>query len=264
LEVMMECAKYGVPIHVETDCSAGMTAPITTAGLVVQQNAEILSGITLVQLIRPGCPVIYAHSPFVPDMRTGAVLTGAPERSIFSGASVQLARLYGLPACGVGGATESKIPDVEAGYEKLLSFITLALDGHNMIQGGLGMLETHNGVSMEQSIIDDEIFQSVFRIMKPSEISERTITEDLDVIRAVGPGGGHYMTQKHTRQHLSELHISGIVERRVRDTTERKRKNVLEWAHDRVQQILQEHHIDPLPSDAARRIEDIARSSQKA
>ena len=261
LEVMMECAKYGVPIHVETDCSAGATAPITTAGLVIQQNAEVLSGITLVQLIKPGCPVVYAHSPFVPEMRTGMALTGAPERSIFSGAAVQLARSYGIPACGVGGASESKVPDIQAGYEKAISFITLALDGHNIIQGGLGMLETHNSVSMEQSIIDDEIIQNIFRIMLPSEISERTIIESLDAIKAVGPGGSHYMSQKHTLQHLSELHISGIADRSARSTWEKDRKGIVENAGAKVEQILKGHHIDHLPTDLVHRVENIARSN---
>lgn len=260
LDVMMECAKYGVPIHAETDCSVGMTAPATTAGIAVQQNAEVLSAITLVQLVNPGCPVIYAHSPFVPDLKTGAALTSAPERSIYSGAAVQLAHKYGIPACGVGGSTESKVSDVQAGYEKALSFITLAMDGHDIIQGGLGMIETHMAVSMEQSVIDDEIFQMVFRIMRGSEISERTISEALDVIRSEGEERrGHYMSQPHTRRYLSsELYVPELCDRRGRASWEKDKKGVLENAHAKVERILREHQIDPLPIDTANRIDKIA------
>jgi trimethylamine--corrinoid protein Co-methyltransferase len=261
LDVMMECAKYGVPIHAETDCSVGMTAPATAAGITVQQNAEVLSAITLAQLVNPGCPVIYAHSPFVPDLKTGAALTGAAERSIYSGAAVQLAHKYGIPACGVGGCTESKVSDIQAGYEKALSFITLAMDGHNMIQGGLGMIETHMAVSMEQSVIDDEIFQMVFRVMRGSEISERTISEALDVIRLEGQERkGHYMSQAHTRRYLSsELYVPELCDRRERTSWEKDRKGVLENAHAKVERILKEHRIEPLPIDTANRIDKIAR-----
>jgi len=260
LEVMMECAKYGVPVHAETDCSAGLTAPVTAAGMAIQQNVEVLAGVTLVELVNAGCPVIYAHAPFVPDLRAGYALTSAPERSLFSGAAVQLARRYGIPTCGVGGATESKIPDVQAGYEKVLSFMTLALDGHNIIQGGLGMLESHMAVSMEQSVIDDEIFQSIFRIMRGSEISERTITEALDVIEAVGPGG-HYMSQPHTLQHISsEFYVSKLADRRGRSSWEKDKKGILENAHDKVTHILKEHQVEPLPPDVERKIDKIAQS----
>jgi trimethylamine--corrinoid protein Co-methyltransferase len=264
LDVMMECAKYGVPVHVETDCTVGTTAPITAAGIAIQQNAEVLSGITLVQLINPGCPVIYAHAPFVPDLKTGAALTSAPERSLYSGAAVQLAHKYGIPACGVGGATESKVSDVQAGYEKALSFITLAMDGHNMIQGGLGMIETHMAVSMEQSVIDDEIFQMVFRIMRGSEVSERTISEALDVIGSVGPERAHYMSHPHTLRYLhSELYVPELCDRRRRASWEKDRKGVLENAHVKVERILKDHRIDPLPIDAANRIDKIARGESK-
>ena len=260
LDVMMECTKYGVPIHAETDCSVGTTAPATAAGIAIQQNAEVLSAITLVQLVNPGCPVIYAHAPFVPDLRTGAALTSAPERSIYSGAAVQLAHKYGIPACGVGGSTESKVSDVQAGYEKALSFITLAMDGHNIIQGGLGMIETHMAVSMEQSVIDDEIFQMVFRIMRGSEISERTISEALDVIRSEGLQRGHYMSHPHTLRYLSsELYVPELCDRRGRASWEKDKKGVLENAHAKVERILREHQIDPLPIDAANKIDKIAR-----
>jgi len=194
-------------------------------------------------------------------LRTGIALTAAPERSLLSGAAVQLARRYGIPACGVGGAADSKISDVQAGYEKVLSFMTLALDGHNIIEGGLGMLECHLAVSFEQSVIDDEIFQSIFRIMRGSEISERTIMEALDVIEAVGPVGGHYMSQPHTLKYVnSEFYVSELADRRGRSNWEKDRKGILENAHAKVQRILKEHHVEPLPTDVERKIEEIARS----
>jgi trimethylamine--corrinoid protein Co-methyltransferase len=261
LDVMMECAKYGIPIHIETDCALGTTAPVTVTGLIIQQNAEILSGITLIQLINPGCPVIYAHAPFTSDLRTGLAMAGGAERVLITGATLQLAQMYEIPACGIGGATDSKIPDVQAGYEKAISFLMLALEGHNIIQGGLGMIETHMSVSMEQSVIDDEILKMVFRILRGSEISERTISEAIDVIRAVGPLGSHYMSQPHTLQNLStEIFVPELIDRRGRMEWEKDKRGVLENARSKAEKILKEHQVEQLPPDVMHKIEEIARA----
>ena len=37
----------------------GTTAPLTLAGLLAVQHAELLAGLVLTQLARPGCPFLY-------------------------------------------------------------------------------------------------------------------------------------------------------------------------------------------------------------
>jgi trimethylamine--corrinoid protein Co-methyltransferase len=48
----------------------GMSAPGTLAGTIAQENAEILAGICITQLVQPGMPVCYGGIPHAFEMRT--------------------------------------------------------------------------------------------------------------------------------------------------------------------------------------------------
>ncbi|MCK5093666.1 MAG: trimethylamine methyltransferase family protein, partial [Spirochaetes bacterium] len=82
-DVLFECSRLGLPLLIETDPISGATAPVTLAGLLIQQNAELLFANTLAQLVKPGTPVLYTHAPTVMDMRTGDVSEGCPERCLY-------------------------------------------------------------------------------------------------------------------------------------------------------------------------------------
>lgn len=261
LEVIIECAKLKIPILIESDPLAGGTAPITAAGLLSQQNAEILAGITLAQLVNPGAPIIYTASPAVLDMRTGSPSLGAPERGIYTIASAQLARYYRIPSCTVMGTTDSKIVDVQAGYEKAISFLISALSGWNIITSHTGMLESCLTVSYEQSVIDNEIYGMVFRILKSSEISEKTLFDAFEVIKSVGPFGSNYLSQKHTREYFfTEIWLPTISERNRWEAWMKKGKqSALELARDKAKKILREHKPEPLSKETLEKIAKIAK-----
>jgi len=83
--------------HAVPEAIAGMTAPVTLAGLVAQENAAILAHITLAQIFRPGTPVLYGTVSTTANMRYGTVTLGAMETGLITAASTQMARFYGLP-----------------------------------------------------------------------------------------------------------------------------------------------------------------------
>jgi trimethylamine--corrinoid protein Co-methyltransferase len=102
---------------------AGSTSPVTLAGSLVQLNAEQLSGIVLTQLVRPGTPVLAGYIPGIADMRTGGYLGGAVEFGLMQAGAAQLAHFYQVPIYCSGGMTDAKLPDAQAGYEKIATFI---------------------------------------------------------------------------------------------------------------------------------------------
>ncbi|MBS7658987.1 MAG: trimethylamine methyltransferase family protein [Candidatus Bathyarchaeia archaeon] len=261
LEVIVESAKFKIPILIESDPHAGGTAPITASGLLIQQNAEILAGITLTQLINPRTPVIYTTAPTVLDMKTGLVSLGAPERSIYVTASAQLANYYNIPFCTVMGTTDSKIVDIQSGYEKAISFLIAALAGSNIITAHTGMLESCLTISYEQSIIDNEIYGMVFRILKSSEVSEKTLLESLEVIKNVGPLGSNYLGQKHTREYFNkEIWLPIVSERNKWETWIKKgKRSTLELAKEKAKKILEDHHPEPLPKETIEKIIEIVK-----
>ena len=103
LESLILFAKYGQPVLISSFVMAGITGPATLAGTLAQHNAEVLAGLVLSQLVRPGTPVIYGTATSNIDMRNAAPAIGSPESAISIAICSQLARHYGIPSRG-GGA----------------------------------------------------------------------------------------------------------------------------------------------------------------
>ena len=124
---MFLCTEYGQPVTMSPEGIAGTTAPVTLAGLLVQENANILAHITLAQLFHPGTPVVYGTVSTIANLRNGTVALGAVETGLITAASVQLARSYGLPCRSVGAVTEANREDYQAGFERFATLLPAVL-----------------------------------------------------------------------------------------------------------------------------------------
>jgi len=71
----MQLATLGQPVSVTPFTLMGAMTPATLGGAFVQQNAEALLGIALLQLTRAGAPVIYGGFTSNVDMRGPARVT---------------------------------------------------------------------------------------------------------------------------------------------------------------------------------------------
>jgi trimethylamine---corrinoid protein Co-methyltransferase len=101
-EVIIESAKFSIPINVLSMAMAGASAPISLAGTLVTHNVEVLAGIVLAQITNPGTPVIYGSSTTTFNMRYGTAVVGAPEMAMISAAAAELSNFYGISSY-VGG-----------------------------------------------------------------------------------------------------------------------------------------------------------------
>jgi len=261
-EGLMVYAKYKQPILIAPEAQAGATAPVTLAGLLAQQNAEILSGIAIAELVNPGAPVLYGTVSTIMDMKTGNLAYGAIEAGLINVATAQLAHYYGLPSRGTGGGTESKIPDVQAGFEKAMTLMMAALAGINFIYNAAGTLESTLTASYEQTVIDNEICGMVSRALRGVEISDETLA--LDVIEAVGPEG-QYLDQRHTLEHLKKEHyLPTIISRERRERWERAgSRDLREIAREEAKRILKEHQPEPLDRDVEEDLKKIVKEVEK-
>ncbi len=194
---LVEFAKYGQPCIIAPLMMAGTSGPIQVAGLLALQNAEILAGITLAQLINPGTPVLYGTASSITDMKTGGLSIGAPEQSIILSGMAQMSRFYGLPSRGGGGLTDAQVPDMQAGVESAFALMTAARNGINFIMHSCGILGSYLAMSFEKFLIDEEVCGMVKKLLTPIEVSEESI--DFDMIKEVGVGG-QYLTQPKTFQ----------------------------------------------------------------
>jgi len=193
-EGLIEMSAAGQVVCVTPFTLAGAMAPVTLAGALVQQNAEVLAGVTLTQSVRPGAPVVYGSFTSNVDMKSGSPAFGTPEYAKAAQASGQLARRYGLPLRS-SSVTSSNAVDAQSTYESAMS-LWAAIGGHaNIIVHAAGWLEGGLTASFEKLIIDAEMLQMMAEYVRPIEVSGETLA--LDAIAQAGPGG-HFFGVEHT------------------------------------------------------------------
>jgi trimethylamine--corrinoid protein Co-methyltransferase len=254
VEGMFICADYGQPLAISPEGIAGATAPVTLAGLLAQENAGILAHITLSQIYKPGTPVLYGTVSTVSNMRYGTVALGAPETGLITAGSAQLAQKYGIPIRSVGGTTESKKPDFQAGFERMGTLLPAVLAGVNLITcaGTLDgtMLEDHAVL-----LLDDEICGATLRIARGIEVNDETLA--LDLIKKIGYDG-NYLAEEHTATRFrNELFIPKLYSREPYDTWEKGgNKLAIDNARERVKKILTEHKPRQLDMEVAAALEE--------
>jgi trimethylamine--corrinoid protein Co-methyltransferase len=201
LGVLRFCCQHGIPVTCAPAPVAGATAPAALAGTLAQMHAEALAGVAIGQIFSPGARMLYGAVPNAMDLRHMELALGSPEMAMMNAAAVQLARLYHLPIYASAGVSESKTCDVQAGIEKTLSQLLVAMAGADCVHLAAGMLDSGNAVSYEQYVIDNEIIGAVSRVLRGIDVSDRTLATP--VIEKVGPGG-HFVLEDHTIQHMMD------------------------------------------------------------
>ena len=261
IEGLMEYASYGQPIFITVMALAGATGPATLAGILVQQNAEILSGLLIAHLVNPHAPVIYGTVSCPLDMQTGVSSTGSPEAGLLSAAAAQIARYYGIPS-DVGAQSNAKVPDAQASYEKTMSLIMAVMAGADFIDLFAGSMESYLTTSYEQMVIDNELAGMALRCAEGIEVNAETMAKD--VIDRVGPGG-HYLADKHTLEWFRKEHYRPkLSDRKTRVDWEKSGgKDIREEARNRAKEILATHEPEPIDPTIWREIELIIKDVEK-
>jgi trimethylamine--corrinoid protein Co-methyltransferase len=244
---LIELARHNQACVVASLIMAGGSGPVTLDGVLALQNAEILAGITLAQLVRPGAPVIYGSTSSAMDMKTGALSIGAPELSKNIQLTAQMARFYNLPARSGGGLTDALCADAQAGAESALAVSTAARSGINFILHSCGILGSYIAMSFEKFLIDEEVCGMVRSMIRPLAITDESI--DIDVIKEVGIGG-QYLTHPKTFQLCrTEFFMPSLMSRKNPDAWAKDgKKRIDEIAEDKVAQRLaayEKPEIDP-------------------
>jgi trimethylamine--corrinoid protein Co-methyltransferase len=249
VEVLTEVVRQEIPVFLSSAPQAGATSPAALAGTLVQINAEELSGVVYTQLVNPGAPIILGYVPSVADLRTGNFVGGAAEFGLMNAAVAQLGQFYNLPVYNSSGLADSKIPDIQAGYEKGLTGLAAALAGSNYIHHSAGFLESLLTVAYEQYVIDDDINGSIMRMVRGIEVTEETLS--IELIDQVCRGEGHYLgTQQSLDLMTTEYYYPHTGDRRRRDDWEAD-GGLDMWARARqkARHLLNTHQPQPLPPE---------------
>lgn len=253
LDALIIYARHRQPLLIANLAMAGITAPITLVGLLAMQNAELLAGIALAQLISPGTPVIYGTTSTNIDMRTGALTIGSPELAQVTASHMQLARRYGLPSRGSGALTDANFLNAQAGLESMMGLLTAVNAGADFVLHAAGILSSYLAFSYEKFVLDDEMCGRARRFHQPPAVNQDTLA--YDVIANVGPGGNFLREKQTVRRCRSEFWRPSVSDRTELDAwVKAGRPDVVERARQRWQTLLAEHEDPPLDRTTARQL----------
>ncbi|MDR1296305.1 MAG: trimethylamine methyltransferase family protein [Deltaproteobacteria bacterium] len=203
LETMIEFAGRGQALFLAPAPMMGLSSPLSHLGTAVQQNAEILGGLVLVQLIRPGSPVLYMPGSFAGYMKTAGCAVSSPDSYLANAVNFELCRRkYGLPIRANSSMTEAKVFDAQAGAETMLCMLMAMMGGAHLFHISLGCLDSILAFSPEKMLFDEEIYLRCAHMMKGPSTAEADYCVDL--LADVGPGGS-FISHKNTLKNFRKL-----------------------------------------------------------
>lgn len=246
--VMEDCVHRGMPVLLLSAGQAGATAPAPIALAIVQAVAECLAGVVYVNAIRPGAPAIFGTWPFVSDLRTGAMSGGSAEQALLTAGCAQMHRFYGLPGGAAAGISDSKLPDMQAGWETAITNVLAGLSGLNMVYEAVGMHASLLGFCLESLILGDDVLGQVMRCVRGIDVTEDSTS--IEAMKQVCMGGpGHYLGSDQTLRLMQTEYVYPSLGNRMspKEWVEAGRPKLLDRAIQRKHELLARSasQIDP-------------------
>ncbi|SDE07401.1 trimethylamine methyltransferase family protein [Ruegeria marina] len=240
--VLMEAARHGIPAHANVFGQLGASSPVTLAGSVAQTLAEALAGIVLTQLAVPGAPVIAGPRPMITDLRTGGFSGGSGEQALATAMAVQVLRHWSLPCSVIAGATDSKVPDNQSGYEKALTVLTAMQAGAHLVTQAAGMQAGLMAVDFAAMVADNDMLGTLLRANMPPVVDDTTLA--FDAIAEVVRDEGHYLGRPETYARMrSDFLYPEIADRAsIADWQAAGSTDMATRARHRAMAILKDHH----------------------
>ncbi|MDT8856124.1 trimethylamine methyltransferase family protein [Paracoccaceae bacterium Fryx2] len=236
---MEACIRAGMPMLLLSAGQAGATAPAPIALAIVQAMAECLAGVVYANAITPGAPCIFGTWPFVSDLRTGAMSGGSAEQALLTAGCAQMHRFYDLPGGAAAGISDSKLPDMQAGWEQAITNTLAGLSGLNMVYEAVGMHASLLGFCMESLVLGDDILGQVLRCVRGIDVTEDSTS--IEAMKQVCLGGpGHYLGSDQTLALMQTEYIYPAVGNRMspKEWVEAGRPMLLDRAIARKNELL--------------------------
>jgi trimethylamine--corrinoid protein Co-methyltransferase len=254
IEAAMVFAEAGIPVTFMAMPTLGTTAPSTLAGALVLADAELVSATVLMQLVKPGAPVLHSTLQAYADPRSGAYL-GYPLDARGRYAPVDIAHHWGVSTLGGAYGTESQTPGTwQSAAEVALDPLLVGLSGSELVIG-LGLVATYMLLYPESIILDADLYHRARYALMEVEVDAESLA--LDVIHKVGPRG-HFLAQKHTRKHMRDAVKMPIT---YAIGSDGKYRNPVEVAREKADWILKNYQPVPLEEHKQKELTRILRAA---
>ncbi len=227
--------------------AAGVNSPATTAGCMATMNAGTLLGIVLSQLVREGSPIAvpgWNGGPY--NLQTMVGNYCLPDEQ---GVAASMGRYYQLPVFGLGGSTDSKVLDQQAGAECAMGLAFSMLNGANIIHD-LGFMDAGLQGSLQLMVISNDLLGWLRAATAGVLVNDETLA--MDVVDELGPEGD-YLSHDHTYRHYKDAYYSKLADRQIYSAWQDAGSTSMgERASKQVEEILAGHKVDAAVSDEIR------------
>jgi len=262
IDVLFETARLNLPTPIGPIVQMGVSGPATMAGTMAQENAEILAGVCVTQLIRPGMPVMYSGIPHAFDMATTQIIGCGPEEAIFGVAMTQMGKHYGFPVYINVGITDSKRPDAQAGLEIGATLVGGAAAGADIF-GHMGMSGVDQAASLDILVLQHEAISYVESVLREIEFSDETFA--LGEIEAVANGEKTFLDREHTVRHFRrELWFPTLLDRQsYQGWMDGGALSMEDRCRQRKEHILRTHSPDPVSPELEQALDEIVAAAKR-
>ncbi len=245
---IIDCVEAGIPIEIVPVTLMGLIAPVTLVGATVFHTVDVLAGVTMTQLVKPGAPVIFGGAPATFHMKAASAPMAAIEALHLDVAYVEVGKALGLPTQAYMGLSDAKVLDAQAGAETFGGALLAALAGINSVSGP-GMLDYVLVFSLPKLVFDDEMCGQALHLVR-----DIGVLDDLPVAGLIDHllAENHLIMAEHTTTHWpKELWLtSPVIDRDNRETWERRgAKSIVERCSEDVETRLAAY--EPVTTDPA-------------
>jgi len=251
---MLDCVEAGIPIEIVPVTLMGLIAPVTLVGALVFHCVDVLTGLTMAQIVRPGAPILFGGAPATFHMKAASSPMAAIEAQHLNVAYVAIAKSMDLPTQAYMALSDGKFLDAQGGGETFSSALLAAIAGVNSVSGP-GMLDFVLTFSLPKLVFDNEVCGQSLHFVRELEVQDDLPTSQLvaDLMR-----DDHLITSPHTLEMWpKELYMTDpVIDRANRETWEETgSRSLYDRACEQVEERLANYTpIDTDPSiDAAMR-----------
>lgn len=256
IDIIFYAGEHGVPVEINSAPLMGGTAPVTIAGVVLQNNLEIMSLAVLSQLAHPGASLLHRGITMSMDMSDGSGLIGTTECALAQVAASQVVRTkYNYPVVSYGPISDAKLPDSQCQIERTMQTLLAGMTGSQLLLAA-GFIEALYSTDPVQLVIDNEIIGNLYRILRGVTVNEATLAKE--VIKSTLPDG-NYLDCAHTFEHFrSEHNIPRCFNRMSRSSwLDAGAKDMNQLAAERASTLLETYNCPPLNGALLKELDEI-------
>ncbi|MBN2548586.1 MAG: trimethylamine methyltransferase family protein [Anaerolineales bacterium] len=203
LEKMELAVQRGLPVIFSNYSMAGASAPLLPASTFALLIAELLAGLVISQVLRPGAPIVLGILPAYMDLKT-MVNFYDPHSMLLSLACAEMMAHYHLPHCGASGSGNGWSADLPSADSFWLNHLTTCL-GPGSLAPFCGDVLGSKAFSPNLAVYVHEIIAQSRRYAAGFDLSEGAAA--LEEIDRVGPAG-NFLAAPSTRANFRSAYYS--------------------------------------------------------